>query len=216
MVEFAVRKEGEKVDAKAPLPKLSRPVIDVLSRSEIQAMEDAAASERDKLIVRLLADTGIRLSELLGLRTADLLEGEGKHAFLKIRGKRDKERLVPLAPALARRLRRFAEKTPKETNYERIFISMRRRPGSGEYRPITPSGLSQLVHILADEAGITKRVHPHLFRHSFATQMLRKGMNPLVLQQILGHADLTMITKTYSHLDQDSAYEATLKVLLED
>ena len=179
-------------------------------------MEDAAASERDKLIVRLLADTGIRLSELLGLRTGDLLEGEGKHAFLKIRGKGDKERLVPLAPALARRLRRFAEKTRKETNYERIFISMRRRPGSGECRPITPSGLSQLIHILAETAAITKRVHPHLFQHSFATQMLRKGMNPLVFQQILGHADLTMITKTYSHLDQVDAYEATLKALLED
>jgi integrase len=125
-----VRKEGEKVEAKAPLPKLSRPVIDVLTRSEIQAMEDAAASERDKLIVRLLADTGIRLSELLGLRTADLLEGEGKHAFLKIRGKGDKERLVPVAAALARQLRRFAEKTRKETNYERIFISMRRGPAA--------------------------------------------------------------------------------------
>jgi integrase/recombinase XerD len=210
------RKEGEKVEAKAPLPKLTRPVIDVLSRTEIQAMEDAADNERDKLIVRVLADTGIRLSELLGLRTSDLVEAGDRHAFLKIRGKGDKERLVPLSPALARRLRRFADKTRKDANTERIFISHRRRPNSGEFRPITPSGLNQLIHILADTAGITKRVHPHLFRHSFATHMLRKGMNPLILQQTLGHADLTMITRTYSHLDQDDAYEATLKTLLED
>jgi site-specific recombinase XerD len=211
-----VRKEGEKVEAKAPLPKLSRPVIDVLTRAEIQAMEDAADNERDKLIVRLLADTGIRLSELLGLRTADIIEGDGRHTFLKIRGKGDKERLVPLAPALARRLRRFAEKTRKEANTDRIFIALRRRPNSGEYRPLTPSGLGQMIRILAETTKLDKRVHPHLFRHSFATQMLRKGMNPLILQQTLGHADLTMITRTYSHLNQDDAYEATLKALMED
>jgi integrase len=210
------RKEGEKVEAKAPLPKLTRPVIDVLTRAEIQAMEDAADNERDKLIVRLLADTGIRRSELLALRITDIIEGDGRHTFLKIRGKGDKERLVPLAPALARRLRRFAEKTRHDANSTRIFISLRRRPGSGEYRPLTTSGMGQMIRILAETAKIDKRVHPHLFRHSFATQMLRKGMNPLILQQTLGHADLTMITKTYSHLDQDDAYEATLKALLED
>jgi site-specific recombinase XerD len=177
-----VRKEGEKVEAKAPLPKLTRRVIDVLTRAEIQAMEDAADNERDKLIIRLLADTGIRLSELPGLRAADIIEGDGRHTFLKIRGKGDKERLVPLAPALARRLRRFAERGRKEANTDRIFIALRRRPNSGEYRPLTPSGLGQMVRILAATTGITKRVHPHLFRHSFATQMLRKGMNPLILQ----------------------------------
>jgi integrase len=64
-----VRKEGEKVEARAPLPTIGRPVIDVLTPAEIQAMEDVADNERDKLIVRLLADTGIRVSELLGLRS---------------------------------------------------------------------------------------------------------------------------------------------------
>jgi integrase len=206
---------GEKVEARAPLPKLSRPVIDVLTRAEIQAMEDAADNERDKFIVRLLADTGIRRSEMLALRTTDIIEGDGRHT-LKIRGKGDKERLVPLAPALARRLRRFAEKTRQDANSTRIFISLRRRPNSGEYRPLTTSGLGQMIRILAETAKIDERVHPHLFRHSFATQMLRKGMNPLILQQTRGHADLTMITKTYSHLDQDDAYEATLKALLDD
>jgi integrase/recombinase XerD len=73
-----------------------------------------------------------------------------------------------------------------------------------------------MIRILAETTKIDKRVHPHLFRHSFATQMLRKGMNPLILQQTLGHADLTMITRMYSHLNQDDAYEATLKALLED
>jgi integrase len=191
-------------------------VIDVLTRAEIQAMEDAADNERDKLIVRLLADTGIRWSEMLALRMTDIIEGDGRHTFLKIRGKGDKERLVPLAPALAPGLRRFAEKTRQDANSTRIFISLRRRPNSGEYRPLTTSGLGQMIRILAETAKIDKRVHPHLFRHSFTTQMLRKGMNPLILQQTLGHAGLTMITKTYSHLDHDDAYEATLKALLDD
>jgi site-specific recombinase XerD len=114
---------------------------------------------------------------LLGLRAADIIKGDGRHTFLKIREKGDKERLVPLAPALARRLRRFAERTREDANSERIFITLRRFPNSREYRPLTPSGLGQMVRILGETTKIDKRFHPDLLRHSFATQMLRKGMN---------------------------------------
>ena len=65
----------------------------------------------------------------------------------------------------------------------------------------------------AYRAGITKRVYPHLFRHSFATEALRRGMNPIQLAKILGHTSLRMIERTYSHLDQTDAYDAVLKML---
>ncbi len=73
-----------------------------------------------------------------------------------------------------------------------------------------------MVRYLAEEAGVAKRVHPHLFRHSYATWALRKGMNPLQLQRILGHTDLTMISTVYSHLNAADSYEAMLEVLRAD
>jgi integrase/recombinase XerD len=209
-----VRAEGETVHAKAPLPRLGRKVLDVLSRDEIRKLEDAAATERDKLIVRLLADTGIRLGELLALRRSDFVERD-RHTFLKVRGKGSQERLVPISPALARRLQRYGERGGRGAYGERLFIALRRRDGA-DYRPLTPSGVQQMLRLLAESVGIKKRVHPHLFRHSYATHMLRKGMNPLILQQILGHASLDMITNVYSHLNPTDAYEAQLRALLED
>jgi integrase/recombinase XerD len=78
------------------------------------------------------------------------------------------------------------------------------------------SGVSQLLHALAVTAGIKKRVHPHLLRHSFATWALTRGMNPLTLAQILGHSSLVMIQNVYAHLTPADSYEALLKVFAED
>src|SRR5207244_1613799 len=81
--------------------------LDVLTRDEIERLEDAAPTERDKLIIRLLADTGIRVGELCGLRPEDIVRSQDRRTFLKVRGKGSKERLVPLAPPLVRRLDRL-------------------------------------------------------------------------------------------------------------
>jgi site-specific recombinase XerD len=125
------KKEGEKVDTKAQLPKLPKKLVEVVSREEIQRMEDAAKTERDKLIVRILADTGLRVGELLGLRTNDLVE-QNRNYYLKVRGKGAVDRLVP-APRLYRRLRIYAERgRPRDVVSSRIFLSHRRRP-NGDY-----------------------------------------------------------------------------------
>ncbi|MHB8313468.1 MAG: tyrosine-type recombinase/integrase, partial [Candidatus Dormibacteria bacterium] len=206
------RAEGEPAGAHAPLPRLGRRVLDVLSREEIQGLEDAAPTERDKLIVRTLADTGLRLGELLAMRAADFVDRD-HHVFLKVHGKGDRERLVPLAPALARRLRRHAERGRRPSRQDRVFLSLRRR-SDGEYFPLTASGVQQMLRLLGEEVALAKRVYPHLFRHSYATNALRRGMNPLVLRGILGHASLDMITDVYSHLNPEDAYEAQLRVLI--
>ncbi|HEX6350093.1 MAG TPA: tyrosine-type recombinase/integrase, partial [Candidatus Dormibacteraeota bacterium] len=209
------KKEGEHVDGRAQLPRLPQRLIDILSREEIERLEDAAKTERDKLIVRLLADTGIRVGELVGMRTGNLIQRDRQY-FVKVRGKGDKERLAPVSPAFYRRLVRYAERgRPRDAATDRLFLALKRRPGGADYEPLTSSGVEQLIRNLGATAGLSKRVHPHLFRHSAATWMLRRGMNPMLVAQILGHESLQMIQRVYAHLTPGDSYEAMLKVLQE-
>lgn len=191
--------------------KPKRKVLEVLSREEVEAMEDAAETERDKLIIRLLADTGVRLGELLALRLDDI-SVQGRSHYLRVHGKGDSERLVPI-PRLHPRLQRFVQRgRPKDTSSDRIFLTRRRRPG-GDYEALTKSGVEQMLRLTAQRAGIKRRVYPHLLRHSFATWSLRGGMGPLQLMQIMGHTSLDMITNVYSHLVPQDSYDAMLKLL---
>jgi len=213
-LNWALR-EGETATlAKPQLPRLPRRVLDVLSRQEIEQLEGAAPTERDKLIVRILADAGLRVGELCGLRIGDIQRHE-RGALVKVRGKGDKERLVPLRPELARRLERYTKYRPADANGDRLFVSLR-RGRDGQYDPLTPSGVAQLLRGIAFRAGITKRIHPHLLRHSFATEALRRGMNPIQLAQILGHSGLRMIDSVYSHLTATDAYDAMMRMLTAD
>ncbi len=95
-------------------------------------------------------------------------------------------------------------------------MARRRAARSGDYEPLTESGVQQLVRDLGAKAGLSKRVHPHVFRHSAATWMLRRGTNPLLVAQMLGHESLAMITRTYSHLTVDDAHEALMAALRAD
>lgn len=209
-------REGDGIGkgATAPLPRLPRTLPNVLSRAQITALEESAATERDRLIVRLLADCGLRVGELVGLRIGDLVQRD-RGSFLRIHGKGDRERQVPLMPRLARRVERFVAKTrPQDAHGDRIFLGLRRSATTGEYEPLTTSGVEQLVRGLGQRCGFTDPVHPHLFRHSFATWALTQGMNPIQLAEILGHTSLTMIQQVYSHLSPTDAYDAMAAMLL--
>jgi integrase/recombinase XerD len=208
------RREGEEVSGLPQLPRLPRRVVEVLTRQEIRVMEDAAPSERDKLIVRLLADGGLRVGELVALRCDDILRRD-REAFLRVQGKGDKHRLVPVAPALVRRLERYIRSgRPHDTNSDRIFLSLRRGP-SNTYEPITRSGVLQLVRLLAQRAGIRRRVHPHVLRHSWVTEMLRRGVNPKMVADVAGHSSLRMLESVYAHLSASDAYTAMMRALTE-
>jgi len=207
------RREGEVADGvKAQAPKLPRRLLDVLSRDEIDKLEDAAKTERDKLIVRVLADAGIRVTELTSLRTTDLLERD-RRAYLRVLGKGDKQRDVPIMPQLGRRLRRHVERgRPRGTTSDRIFVGLRRSRRTGDHEPLTRSGVDQLIRLLGEEASLERRVHPHLLRHSFATWALTRGMNPIQLAQIMGHSSLAMIQNVYAHLTPQDVYMALERV----
>ncbi len=214
--------EGEKVEADARLPKLPQRLVEILSRDEVQRIEDVADSERDKLIVRILADTGIRVGELVKLRAADVVD-QDRSAYLRVAGrsqgggaKGDRFRFVPLSPALARRVRRYADRSRREdATSDRLFLS-HRRSIAGAYEAITESGVQQMIRDLGDQAGVRKRVHPHLFRHSAATYMLQRGMNPLLVAQVLGHTSLAMIQRVYAHLTPHDAHQALMQVYRTD
>lgn len=211
-----LKTEGEAVDGEVQLPRLPKRLVETLDRDEIQRLEDAAQTERDALIVRVLADTGMRVGELVRLRLNDLVERE-RHAFLKVRGKGDRERLVPMAPMLHRRLARYAERQrPRDASSDRLFLSRRRSRLTGDYEPLTESGVQQFIRDLGERAGLRKRVHPHVFRHSAATHMLRRGMNPLLVAQVLGHSSLAMIQNVYAHLTPVDAHAALMAALKQE
>jgi len=204
-------REGEDVKAKPQLPRLSKPLRDVLSREEIQALEDAAPTERDKLIVRIFADCGLRLDELTNLRPEDIIRS-GRQAYLRVLGKRSRVRDVPVPPQLLRRIERYIAGRPVERTGDRLFLGLR-RGASGAYEPMSAHGVHQVVKDAAARSELKKRVFPHLLRHSWMTEMLRKGMTPIQLSIIAG-ASMQVIAEHYTHLTKDDAYDAMIRALL--
>ncbi|HEX4806845.1 MAG TPA: tyrosine-type recombinase/integrase [Conexibacter sp.] len=190
-------------------PPPRRPLREVLSREEIEAVERALPNERDKLIVRIFADCGLRLDELTRLATNDIIRS-GRQAHLRVLGKRGRIRDVPLPPALVRRIDRFIDARPEDCESQQLFLGHRRRAGS--YEPLTRMGVYQVVKYAFLRARINKKVYPHLLRHSWMTEMLRRGMNPIQLSLIAG-ASPEVIAQHYTHLNRADAYDAMLQAL---
>lgn len=206
------RRQGELVEARGHLPKLPRRLIDVLDRDEILRMEAAAPTERDKLIIAVLAQTGMRAGELVGLRPDDLVLHNRKSFLRVVHAKGGDEREVGVHPDLARRLRRFIDHGRPADSPNRIFVALRRSPG-GRIDALGPSGVLQMLREVAGRARVSKRVYTHLFRHSFITHALRKGMHPIMIRKIVGHSDSsTMIERNYEHLVGDDTYSALMEM----
>jgi site-specific recombinase XerD len=200
-------------DGKVKLPKLGRPVKDILSREEIERLEDVATAERDKLIIRMLGDTGVRVGELVKLRTDDLVTRERKN-FLHVRGKGDLDRLVPVIdPALWRRLQRFIRGRPVDAAGDRLFLGLKRRVGHEELMPLTESGVQQMIRTTAQTAGLRKRVHPHLFRYSAATWMRTRGVDPLTTARVMGWTSLRMLQRIYDQASPEDDFQAMASLL---
>ena len=205
-------KHGEKVTGKGHKPKLPEREVEVLTDAEIRAMLKLAPA-RDALVVQLLAESGIRVGELVGLRVQDLVEhdvvllnGQREHQRgVRVIGKGDKERFVPIPPDLHQRLRGLARSRPTDGHSDRLFISERRSPKTGFHEPLTPSGVQQMVRWLGRNA-IGRPVHPHLFRHTYISKLVRKGIDSTVIRRYVGHSSSLLIDQVYGHLrPQDTA-----------
>jgi integrase/recombinase XerD len=213
-VKWAQKRGSLNATVAVPMPVAHQRVLEVLSKREVSDMESAATSERDKLIIRLLADLGLRLGELLALRPEDLVRDRGNR-LIKVRGKGHKERLVPIHPQLFSRLERYANRKQRADALSGlIFVTDRRR--DGHYTQLAQRTVQQTLKYIAESAGITKRVHPHLFRHSNITWQLNDGVPVKHIQENVGHADLSMITSVYSHVTANDRYESMLAAIRKD
>jgi site-specific recombinase XerD len=202
-------REGEDVQARPQLPRREKPIRDVLTREEIDTLERGVPTERDKLIIRIFSDCGLRLDELTRLQAKDIVRS-ARQAHLRVLGKRSRVRDVPIPPSLLRRLDRFIESRPEERSTDHIFLTQRKR--NGLHEGLTRMGVYQVVKFGFQRAHITKHVYPHLLRHSWMTEMLRNGMNPIQLSLIAG-ASPEVIAAHYTHLNKDDAYDAMIKAL---
>jgi integrase len=218
---WAQREDPALARTRAPRVRVNRPVREVVTDDEYARMSVATRNDRDRVILQLLWETGMRASELLQLRTDDLVRHDGKW-FLRVlsvyRGggaKDSRERLVPLPRS--RDLQRYlaGPRARMETSSDHVFLGLRRRPG-GAYEPLTVSGLEQLVVALARDADITRRVYPHLFRHSAVTRWRRQGVDPMRVAAIVGHTSLKMIMEVYDQADHRDAYDALAAVLVKE
>jgi integrase/recombinase XerD len=168
------------------VPNVKKPPrkISYLSDDEIRRICAAAKNPLDKLILDLLLDTGLRSKELLNIRVKDI---DFNNATIRVtRAKYGKERQVIVTPTTLLELKAWIELNSLK-NDDRII-------------PLTYSGLYKRIKRLAGKAGINpQKVHPHLFRHTFATMALRKGMSIASLQRLMGHSDIKT-TQIYTHL----------------
>ncbi len=178
-------------------PKFGRQLPDILSTDEIDRIIAAVDTStvkglRDQAMLELLYSCGLRVSELITLRMQDLFFGEG---YIRVIGKGDKQRLVPISAVARERVYRYLDKRPgARSNEEVIFLNNRGRK-------LTRVMVFTILKQAAQRAGIDKHISPHTFRHSFATHLLEGGASIRQVQEMLGHESI-LTTEIYTHLDR--------------
>lgn len=183
-------------------PKTGRKLPDTLSIQEIDDIVGAvnlskAEGQRNRAIIETLYSCGLRVSELITLRLTDLFFEEG---FVKVKGKGNKERFVPIGGKAIREIESYFEATRnkqsiKPGHEDTLFLNRR---GAG----LTRVMIFKIIKDLVKVCGIKKSISPHTFRHSFATHLLEGGADLRAIQEMLGHESITT-TEIYTHLDRD-------------
>ncbi len=192
-------------------PKLARKIPDVLSYGEIQQILDAIdlsepQGTRNRAIVETLYACGLRVSELINLKITNLNLDLG---FLKVHGKNDKERLVPIGGAAVKHIKlymehvRRAQKNIKDGEQNILFLNRRGKR-------LSRVMIFTIIKQLTKKAGLDKTVSPHTFRHSFATHLVEGGANLRAVQDMLGHESITT-TEIYTHLDREYLRETLMQ-----
>ncbi len=180
-------------------PKIGRKIPDYLTENEVERMiasVDLSYEEghRNRAILEVMYSCGLRVSEVVTLRISDLFFDDG---YLRVVGKGDKERLVPVSAELIKQIGFYRQKRARmriESRYA-DFLFLNRRGG-----PLSRVMVFNIVKQAAFSAGIAKTVSPHTFRHTFATQLVKGGADIRLVQQMLGHSSI-LTTEVYTHLD---------------
>ena len=193
--------EGERKDNPCDavdFPKLGQYLPEVLSVEEVEAIMDSVdlrspSGVRDRAILELLYGCGLRVSELCGLIISQVYLNEG---FVRVVGKGDKERLVPLGEPAADAFRAWLDIRPEpaEAAYQdSAFLNLRGTP-------LSRVSVFKMIKKQALLAGVDKEISPHSFRHSFATHLIAGGADLRIVQEMLGHESI-LTTEIYTHID---------------
>lgn len=186
-------------------PRLWRVLPDMLSVAETEQLLRTfrgtdKLERRNRTILETFYASGLRVSELAGLKLTGLHLDQG---FVRIVGKGNKERIVPVGRPAQRALRAYIEKTrpllDKTQAAVHVFLSV-------NGRPLRRERIWGIVKEAARRAGIHKNIYPHILRHSFATHLLAGGADLRVIQEMLGHADIAT-TQIYTHVHRDRLAE---------
>lgn len=190
------------------MPKRELHLPDVLTVEEIDAMIaqiDMSKQEgtRNRAIIEMLYGSGLRVSELVGLTLSHIYREEG---YMLIEGKGSKQRLVPISPVADQWFAMWLEDRARlDVKPEFVDVAFLNRYG----RQLTRAMIFTIIKQLTAMAGIRKTVSPHTLRHSFATHMLQNGADLRIIQQLLGHEDITT-TEIYTHVDVGDLRNAIL------
>lgn len=184
----------ENIDA----PKLGKYLPEVLSQQEVIAVIESVklsswSGLRDRAILEFLYGCGLRVSELCGLKLSHIYMEE---AFVRIIGKGDKERLVPLGMPAAEALSEYLASRPFDNTSEYADFVFLNRFG----KPLSRVSVFNMIKKQAAMAGVVKEISPHTFRHSFATHLIENGADLRVVQEMLGHESI-LTTEIYTHVD---------------
>lgn len=180
-------------------PKLERKLPEVLTEDEINQLIKSVDlnhvfGQRNKTIIEVLYGTGIRVSELVNLKLSNIFFRE---SILKVNGKGDKERFVPLGKIASTEIKTYINIRDRmkidSKNTDILFIN---RYG----RKLTRSMIFKIIKDASKSIGLEKKISPHTLRHSFATHLLKNGADLRTIQLILGHESITT-TEIYTHLD---------------
>jgi integrase/recombinase XerD len=191
------------------LPKKAKKLPEVLTAIEVEQIIDSvdrtlSVGARDAAIVETLYASGMRVSELTDLEVDDLYFEIG---FIKVIGKGNKERLVPMGELAQKAVEHYVEnarndflntKKPEKSK-NRVFINQRGGP-------LSRMSIWNIVNKYAEKAGIKKNVYPHIFRHSFATHLLEGGADLRAVQEMLGHSSI-ITTEIYTHVDRSLLHQ---------
>lgn len=187
-------------------PKVGRRLPDTLSEKEIDRLISAIdlgslEGERNRAMLETLYGCGLRVSELIGLRLSDLYFEED---FIKVTGKGNKQRFVPISPVNKKYINLYRNEIRihldiKEGFQDILFLNRRGKQ-------LTRAMIFTIVKKLAIQIGLQKTVSPHTFRHSFATHLLENGADLRAIQQMLGHESITT-TEIYMHVDRSHLAE---------
>ena len=191
------------------MPRIEKHLPEVLSVEEIDAMIaqiDMSKREghRNRAIIEMLYGSGLRVSELTELRLSNIYRQEG---YMRIIGKGNKQRLVPISPVADQQFAYWLEdRRQLDIKPEAMDIAFLNHYG----RQLTRAMIFTIVKQLAQAAGIRKSISPHTLRHSFATHLLQNGADLRIIQQLLGHESI-VTTEIYTHVNIQDLREAILK-----